>query len=45
MDVSFWKPEWKAGALLIGGFFITYYLPVEAFTGQIALPAPLVESL
>ncbi len=43
--MSFWKSEWKAGVLLIGGFVATYYLPVETLTGLITLPGPLAESL
>ena len=45
MDVSFWKLEWKAGVLLVGGFLAAYYLPVETIAGLVALPGPLVESL
>jgi uncharacterized membrane protein YraQ (UPF0718 family) len=45
VDVSFWKLEWKAGILLVGGFLAAYYLPVETVTGLAALPGPLVESL
>ncbi len=43
--MSFWKSEWKAGILLIGGLLLAYYLPVEALTSLVALPAPVVESL
>lgn len=43
--MSFWKSEWKAAALLVGGFLAAYYLPVEALGGLVALPGPLVESL
>ncbi len=43
--MSFWKLEWKAGVLLIGGLLFAYYLPVELFTALVALPAPVVESL
>lgn len=43
--MSFWKSEWKAAVLLIGGLSVAYYLPVELLTSQVALPAPVVESL
>jgi uncharacterized membrane protein YraQ (UPF0718 family) len=45
VDVSFWKAEWKAAVLLVGGFLVAYYLPVETLTGVMTVPAPLVESL
>ncbi len=43
--MSFWKLEWRAGVLLVGGLLFAYYLPVELFTSLVALPAPVVESL
>ena len=43
--MSFWKLEWKAGILLIGGFLAAYYLPVETIAGLVALPGPVAESL
>ncbi len=41
--MSFWRAEWKAAVLLVGGFLLVYYLPVEALAG--ALPGALAESL
>ncbi|UCG89100.1 MAG: permease [Gemmatimonadota bacterium] len=43
--MSFWRLEWKIGALLVGGFLITYLFPVEALNELLALPDPFVESL
>lgn len=43
--MSFWKAEWKAGVLLVGGFLAAYYLPVGSITQLVVLPAPLAESL
>ena len=43
--MTWWKREWKAGALLLGGFLVTYFFPVETLTELLALPAPLVEAL
>jgi uncharacterized membrane protein YraQ (UPF0718 family) len=34
-----WKYEWKALALVLGGFLLTYWLPVEAL--QVVLPVPV----
>ena len=41
----FWKYEWKALGLIVGGFVLTYYLPVERLQSVIAVPAALAESL
>ena len=41
----FWKYEWKALGLIVGGFVLTYYLPVEWLQSVIAIPAALAESL
>ena len=41
----FWKYEWKALGLIVGGFVLTYYLPVEWMQSVVALPAALAESL
>ncbi len=45
VDVSFWKVEWKAAAVLVGGFVVAYYLPIEAAASLVSLPGALVESL
>jgi hypothetical protein len=41
----FWKYEWKALGLIVGGFVLTYYLPVEWLQSVIAIPAAPAESL
>jgi hypothetical protein len=41
----FWKYEWKALGLIVGGFVLTYYLPVEWLQSVFAVPAALAESL
>jgi len=41
----FWKYEWKALGLIVGGFLLTYYLPVEWLQSVIAVPVALAESL
>ncbi len=41
----FWKREWKALALITGGFLASFYLPVERLAAVFALPGPVVESL
>lgn len=43
--MNFWKLEWRAGILLVGGLFLAYYLPVEQLAVLIALPTPVIESL
>jgi uncharacterized membrane protein YraQ (UPF0718 family) len=40
-----WKREWKALALITGGFLASVYLPVERLAGVLALPGPAAESL
>ncbi len=45
MDVGFWKREWKWTLLLVGGFLLCYYLPVEALQGVLPLPGAVAESL
>lgn len=41
----FWQREWKALALITGGFLLSFYLPVEGLAAALALPGPVVESL
>jgi hypothetical protein len=41
----FWKSEWKSAVLLIGGFLLSFYLPVEALATALPLPGPVWESL
>jgi hypothetical protein len=41
----FWKYEWKALGLIVGGFLLTYYLPVEALQAAAPVPAAVAESL
>jgi uncharacterized membrane protein YraQ (UPF0718 family) len=41
----FWKSEWNAAVLLIGGFLLSFYLPVEAMATALPLPGPVWESL
>jgi uncharacterized membrane protein YraQ (UPF0718 family) len=40
-----WKSEWNAAVLLIGGFLLSFYLPVEAMATALPLPGPVWESL
>ncbi len=40
-----WKGQWKALALIVGGFLAFFYLPVEALRGALPAPGPLWESL
>jgi uncharacterized membrane protein YraQ (UPF0718 family) len=42
--MTFWRREWKAGALLVGGFLVVYYLPVATLTTW-PLPHPVTEAL
>jgi hypothetical protein len=41
----FGKHEWKAFGLILGGFLLTYYLPVEALQSLLPLPAAVAEAL
>lgn len=41
----FWKYEWKALGLIVGGFLLTYYLPIEALQAAVPIPAAVAESL
>ena len=41
----FWKYEWKAFLLIVGGFLVIYYLPVEALQSVVSMPAAAAESL
>jgi hypothetical protein len=41
----FWKYEWKALGLIVGGFLLTYYLPVEWLQAALSLPVAVAESL
>jgi uncharacterized membrane protein YraQ (UPF0718 family) len=45
VDVGFWKREWKWALLLVGGFLLCYYLPVETLQGVLPLPGAVAESL
>jgi hypothetical protein len=40
-----WKYEWKALALVLGGFLLTYYLPVEALQSILPIPVAVAEAL
>jgi hypothetical protein len=41
----FWRHEWKALSLILGGFLLIYFLPVEALSARVTLPNAVVESL
>jgi hypothetical protein len=41
----FWQREWKALALITGGFLVSFYLPVERLAAEFAPPGPVVEAL
>ncbi len=43
--MGFWRVEWKAAILLVGGFLASYHLPVEWIASRIPMPGPLTESL
>jgi len=43
--MGFWRMEWRAAILLVGGFLASYYLPVEWIGAHLLLPGPLSESL
>ncbi len=43
--MGFWRVEWKAAILLVGGFLASFYLPVEWIASRIPMPGPLTESL
>jgi uncharacterized membrane protein YraQ (UPF0718 family) len=43
--MAFLRYEWKALALILGGFLLTYYLPVGALQAALPIPAAVVESL
>jgi uncharacterized membrane protein YraQ (UPF0718 family) len=43
--VTFWKREWKVAALLVGGFLLTYYVPVEPLASAGWIPAPILEAV
>jgi uncharacterized membrane protein YraQ (UPF0718 family) len=40
-----WKYEWKALALILGGFVLTYWLPVEGLQAVLPVPAAAGEAL
>jgi uncharacterized protein len=40
-----WKYEWKALALILGGFVLTYWLPVEGLQAVLPIPAAAAEGL
>jgi uncharacterized membrane protein YraQ (UPF0718 family) len=40
-----WKYEWKALALILGGFVLTYWLPVERLQAVLPIPAAAAEAL
>jgi uncharacterized protein len=41
----FWKHQWKALGLMLGGFLLTYYLPVEALQSILPVPVAVAEAL
>ena len=41
----FLRYEWKALALILGGFLLVYYLPVSALQAALPIPAAVAESL
>jgi uncharacterized protein len=41
----FLKYEWKALGLILGGFLLTYYLPVEALQAMLPIPVAVAEAL
>jgi hypothetical protein len=41
----FWRDEWKALLLILGGFLLTYYLPVEALAALAFVPPAVAEAL
>ena len=43
--MTFWKREWKITALLVGGFLLVYYFPVETLAGAGWVPAPILEAV
>ncbi|KPJ89690.1 MAG: permease [Gemmatimonas sp. SG8_17] len=43
--MGFWRFEWKAAVLLVGGFLASLYLPVERIARLVPMPGPLTESL
>lgn len=43
--MTFWRYEWKALILILGGFLVTYYLPVEFLQSLAPIPGPVAESL
>ncbi len=43
--MTFWKHEWKAAVLLVGGFLLTYYFPIDALASTAWVPHPVTESI
>jgi uncharacterized membrane protein YraQ (UPF0718 family) len=42
---AFLRYQWRALALVLGGFLLAYYLPVEALQSVAPIPGPVAESL